>query len=219
MGILGDLFNKNDKQNQVEYYRANLYQKNIAIQIENDTLEFVISFHHSLINIGDDLISIKTVNGQQYNLPIKLSEKDFLTTVHVGKLQNGNNFRLIQPIGLSLDLTKSDHNAVGAFTIGSVNPNGWALHFFLTNKDDIRQTKVFEKGSANQIQKLIEGSLMGIRFGLPNKFIECSKQLLTMIENNPSQLKYYDQSKEFIQIMKKNLVAYNNHEKNIINKI
>ena len=221
MGLFDNLFSKDSKQEKEkgELYRANLFQKNIASQIEADSLEIAISFQHSLVNISAELFTIKTVNGEQYSFPISFSEKDFSTTTHIGKFQNGCDFRLIQPIDLSLDMAKSNHNALGAFTLGSVNPSGWAVYFFLTDKKDIRQTDVSEKGSAEQILKLIQGSMMGIQFGMPEKFIEFSKRLLPMIESNPSQLHNYDDSSEFIQVMKSNLEAYDDNEKSIINKI
>jgi hypothetical protein len=219
MGIFDNLFNKESSQENGVFYRANLFQKNVASQIESDSLEIAISFQHSLVSIGEKIFKVKTLNGKEYSFPIRFSEKDSFTTTNIGKFENGNDFRLIQPIGLSLDMAKSKNNALGGFTLGSVNPNGWAVHFFLTHKDDIRQTNVLAKGSDEQIQKLIQGSMMGIRFGVPNKFIEFSKRLLPMIENNPSQLYDFDDSEEFIQIMKSNLEVYDFNEKKIINKI
>ena len=158
MGLFDNLFSRDSKQEKkkVELYRANLFQKNIASQIEADSLEIAISFQHSLVNISAELFTIETLNGEHYSLPINFSEKDFSTTTYKGKFQNGRDFRLIQPTDLSLDMAKSNHNALGAFTLGSVNPSGWAVHFFLTDKDDIRQTNVSEKGSTEQIQKLIQ---------------------------------------------------------------
>lgn len=219
MGIFNRLFNKGNEPEKMVYHRANLFQKNIASQIEIDSLEIALSLHHSLVSITENLLSIRTVSGEQYNFQIRFIEKDFSTTTHIGKFQNGRKFRLIQPKDLSLKMVKSTHNALGAFTLGTVNPNGWAVHFILTDKDDIRQTNVSEKGSTEQIQKLIQGAMMGIQFGLPQKFIEFSKRLLPMIENDPSQLNNFNGSEDFIQNMKNNLESYNNTERNIINKI
>jgi hypothetical protein len=221
MGLFNDLFKKQSRQeNQnLAFYRANLFQKNIASNIENDSLEIAISFHHSLVSITDKMLTVKTSDGQTYSFPIQFSEKDFSTTTHTGRFDNGRDFRLIQPMDLSLNMAKSNHNALGAFSLGSVNPSGWAVHFFLTEKNDIRQTSVFEKGSSGQIQKLIQGSLISIKFGLPDKFVEFSKRLLTMIEENPSQLNEFDESEEFIHIMKSNLEVYTSSEIKIINKI
>ncbi|WP_298265951.1 hypothetical protein [uncultured Lutibacter sp.] len=219
MGIFDNLFNKKNNHENGVFYRANLFQKNVASQIESDSLEIAISFHHSLVSIDEKTFKVKTLNSKDFNFPIRFSEKDSFTTTNIGKFENGNEFRLIQPIGLSLDMAKSKNNALGGFTLGSLNPNGWAVHFFLTHKDDIRQTNVLSKGSDEQIQKLIQGSMMGIKFGLPNKFIEFSKRLLPMIANNPSQLYDFDESEEFIHIMKSNLEVYDLNERNIINKI
>jgi hypothetical protein len=221
MGLFDGFFKKQSKQENknIDFYRANLFQKNIASNIENDSLEIAISFHHSLVSVTDKTLTVKTLNGETHSFPIRFSEKDFTTTTHVGRFQNGRDFRLIQPMDLSLEMAKSNHNALGAFTLGSVNPSGWAVHFFLTEKNDLRQTNVFEKGSAEQIQKLIQGSLMGIKFGLPDKFVEFSKRLLPLIADNPSQLNDFDESEEFIHFMKSNLEVYTSSEITIINKI
>jgi len=219
MRIFDNLFNKKNNHEDGVFYRANLFQKNVASPTESDSLEIAISFHHSLVRINEKNFEVRTLNGENFNFPIRFSEKDSFTTTNIGKFENGNDFRLIQPIGLSLDLAKSKNNAMGGFTLGSLNPNGWAVHFFLTHKDDIRQTNALTKGSDEQIQKLIQGSLMSIKFGVPNKFIEFSKRLLPMIANNPSQLYDFKESEEFIQIMKRNLEVYDLNERNIINKI
>jgi hypothetical protein len=219
MGVFNRLFNKVNEPEKNVYYRANIFQKNIASEIELDSLDSVISIHHSIVSITKNLLSIKTNRGEEYSFPIKFYEKDSFTTTHIGIFKNGYKFRLIQPKDLSLEMAKSTHNALGAFTLGTVNPNGWAVHFILTDIDDIRQNHIYETGSAEQIQKLIQGAMLGIQFGLPNKFIEFSKRLLPMIENNPFQLNNFDGSEDFIQIMKNNIEAYNNTERIIINKI
>lgn len=201
------------------FYRANLFQKNVASQIEADSLEIAMKFHHALVEIGSNSLIIETKNGHRHNYLISYLEEDFSTSTHIGKFENGKEFRLIQPTGFALEMAKSTHNSIGAFSLGSRNPNGWAVHFFLTEKRDIRQTNVSEKGSTEQIQKLIQGSMMSIQFGMPEKFVEFSKRLLPMIENNPSQLHNFEDCEDFIHIMKNNLQVYNSHEQNIINKL
>lgn len=201
------------------FYRANLFQKNVASQIEADSLEIAMKFHHALVEIGSNSINIETKDGHRHNYPITYLEKDFATSTHIGKFENGKEFRLIQPTDFALEMANSTHNSIGAFSLGSRNPNGWAVHFFLTEKNDVRQTNVSEKGSSEQIQKLIQGSMMGVQFGMPEKFVEFSKRLLLMIENNPSQLYDFEDSDDFIHIMKNNLQVYNSHEQIIINKL
>jgi hypothetical protein len=221
MGLFDAFFKKqiNQEKENLTYYRANLFQKNIASKIENDSLEIAIGLHHSLVRITDKILNVKALNGETHSFPIRFSEKDFSTTTHIGKFQNGRDFRFIQPKDLSLKMAMINHNALGAFTLGSVNPNGWAVHFYLTEKNDLRQTDVLEKGSVDQIQKLIQGSMMGIKFGVPDKFVEFSKRLLQIIADNPSQLNDFDESDEFIQIMKSNLEVYTSSEISTINKI
>lgn len=200
-------------------YKANLFQKNIAKQIELDSIEIASSFDHALVDITNDIFTVETLDGKKYKYPIKFTEKDFATTTHVGQFHNGKKFRLIQPTGIALEMAKSNHNSKGGFSLGSEDPSGWALSFFLTDKDDIRNTNFNEKGSKEQIERLVQGAMMSIRFGQPEKFLEFSKRLLPMIENNPTQLYDIKDGAEFIDIMKNNLDVYAAKERTIINRI
>jgi hypothetical protein len=203
-------------------YRANLLSKNIAKQIELDSIEITSGFHHSLVELTNDLIVIETLDGKKYNYPIKFSEKDFFTTTHLGKFHNGNEFRLIQPTGIAAERANSALNSKGGFTLGSRDPSGWAISFYLTDKDDMRNTNVNASGSREQIEKLVQGSMMSLRFDMPEKFIEFSKRLLEMIEDNPtelSEIEDIEDLEEFIDIMKTNLDVYTSEEQSTISKI
>ena len=90
---------------------------------------------------------------------------------------------------------------------------------FLTDKDDLRQTNVEEKGSQEQIQRLIQGAMMSIQVGMQEKFLEITKRLLPMIENNPSQLNAFEDCEDYIYILKNNIEIFNNEERTIISKI
>jgi len=206
-------------QNDTVFYRANLFQKNVATQIDSESLEIALNLNHSLVNITDTKIEGKYLDGKSFKYAITKFEDEIMTMTHIGTFDNGQEFRLIQPKGVSLEMAKSNHNAKGGFSLGSKNTNGWAVHFFLTDKDDIRETNISEKGEKEQIQKLIQGSMMGVQFGMPEKFLEFSKRLLPMIKQNPSQLHDFADSIEFIEIIKNNTEAYSQEEVEIINKI
>lgn len=217
MGIFNNLFNNNSSQENDVFYRANLYQKNIASQIETDSLEIAISFQHSLVSIGKNFFKVKTLNGKEYSFPIKFSKTDSFTTTNIGKFQNKKDFRLVQPIGVALLMTKSENNALGAFTLSSLNPNGWAVHFFLTEKDDIRQTNVLEKGKNEQIKRLISGSLMAMQVNLHQNFLEYTKRLLFLIDHT-DEIINLENGQEILKIMRQNLNMYNSEEKHKIKR-
>jgi len=200
-------------------YRANLFQKNVASNIEAQTLAFALSIHHALVSITSDTLIIESKVGNKQTIKLNFKEKDFSTSTYVGRFENGLNFRLVQPTGFALDMAKEKFNAETAFTIASISPNGWALYFFLTDKDDFRQTNVEEKGSQEQIQRLIQGAMMSIQVGMQEKFLEITKRLLPMIESNPSQLNNFEDSEDYIHILKNNITVFENSERTIINKI
>ena len=217
MGIFNNLFKKNNSKENGVFYRANLFQKNIASQIEFDSLEIAISFQHSLVNISEKIFKVKTLNGKEFSFPIRFSEKNSFTTTNIGKFENGNDFRLIQPIGLSLDMAKKKNNALGGFTLGSVNPNGWAVHFFLTDKEDVRQFNVLEKGKNEQIERLISGSLMAIQANLHQNFLDYTKRLLNIIDHT-DEIISLENGQEILNIMRQNINMYNTEEKNKIKR-
>jgi len=201
------------------FYRANLFQKNVASNAEAQTLAFALSIHHALVSITSDTLIVELKVGNKQTIKLNLKEKDFSTSTYIGRFENGLDFRLVQPIGFALDMAKEKYNAVSAFTIASINPNGWALNFFLTDKDDIRQPNIEEKGSQEQIQRLIQGAMMSIQVGMQEKFIEITKRLLPMIESNPSQLNNFEDSEDYIYILKNNIEIFSNSERTIINQI
>ena len=207
-----DIFDKNKSQINHIMHRANLYQKTIFSQIESDSLHIALGFQHSLVCIRENLFNVETIDGNEFNLPIRFSEKNFFTITKIGKFENGNSFRLNQPIGRSLEMEKSKNNALGGFTIGTLNPDGWALHFFLTEKNDIRQINVMEKGKNEQIENLISGSLVAMNANLHQNFLDYTKRLLNLIDHTDEFISL-ENGQEILKIMRQNLNMYNSEEK------
>jgi hypothetical protein len=200
-------------------HRANLFKKNVASNVEAQSLATASSLHQALVSLSSDTLIFKTNNGVKQSIKLSYKEKDFSTSTYIGRFENGSDFRLVQPTGLALDMAKKKYNAINAFTIASINPNGWALNFFLTEKDDLRQTSIEEKGSQEQIQRLIQGAMMSIQLGMQDKFIEITKRLLPMIESNPIQLNRFEDCEDYIYILKNNVEVFDSKEREIINKI
>lgn len=200
-------------------YRANIFQKNITTNRHSETIDFVLSLNHSLVNIKDKRIKIKDLKKNTYKYSIEFFEKDPNTITYIGKFDNGDSFRLIQPYGFSLEMIKSKHNSKGAFSIASLNSDDYAIHFILTDKDDKRDLIVTEKDNFDQLQRLIEGAFMSNQFGLESKFIEITIRLLEMIRNNPSELRNLKGGNRLVQIMNEKINYYNPKEQNIIREI
>lgn len=201
------------------FKRANLFKKNVATEIETDSLEIALKFHHALVKIDETSFSVESLLGERQTYFLAFHEKDLATTSYIGRFENGKKFRLIQPDDFALMHSNSVNNAIGGFSLGSESPNGWAVFFFLTEQNDLRQTNIEVNGSKEQIQRIINGSMMAFRFGKPEKFVEFSKRILPMIENNPSQLNEFEESGEFIKVLREYSYVYERDEIEIINKI
>ena len=199
--------------------RANIFQQNISANSQSEIVNMILNFNHALVEITPNQISIKKDNGGEQKFAIEFFEKDMHTTTHTGKFDNGVPFRLIQPHGMALESVKSKHNSKGAFSLGSLNPDGFAIHFILTEPNDIRSNDMTSKGNNEQIQKLIEGAFMSLQFGLHQKFVEVTKRLIPLIGNNPSGIKRFNDGDKLAQIMRDNLDVYDSNEQKIIKQI
>jgi len=60
---------------------------------------------------------------------------------------------------------------------------------------------------------------MSIQVGMHDKFIEITKRLLPMIESNPSKLNDFEDSEDYIYILKNNIEIFDYNERSIIKKI
>ena len=114
--------------------KAVIFQKNLLNPNEQTNFKFVESFDDSEVVITNNSIRINTTNGLSYNYQLIYSEKDVFTETFLGQFENGSTFRLIKPIDTALKMTKLQSGASDAFTFGSIDPRGWAVHFYLFNK-------------------------------------------------------------------------------------
>ena len=199
--------------------RANIFQQNISANSQSEIVNKILNFNHALVEITPNQISVKKNSGGELKFAIEFFEKDMYTTTHTGKFDDGVPFRLIQPYGMALETVKSKHNSKGAFSLGSLNPDGFAIHFILTDPNDIRSNDITYKGNNEQIQKLIEGAFMSLQFGLQQNFIEITKRLISLIGNNPSGIKTFNDGDKLAQIMKDNLDLYDSNEQKIVKQI
>ena len=113
--------------------KAVIFQKNLLNQKEHTNFKFVESFDDAEVVLTINSIRINTTDGHAYNYQLIYSEKDVFTETYLGQFENGSVFRLIKPIDTALEITKLQSGASDAFSFGSIDPRGWAIHFYLFN--------------------------------------------------------------------------------------
>lgn len=200
-------------------YRANLFKKTIVKQIETESIMLVEKMNHSIVEITDSELYIEFISGEKHKYKINFSEKDISTTTHLGQFKNGSIFRLIQPIGTALEMAKINQDSKGGFTIGSVDRSGWAIHFFLTEPNDMRNSQPLESGKSEHIEKLIQGAMLAFQAGLQQKFVEVAIQMLPMIKSDPMQIYNYEDGGDVAYILSANSELFTAEEQLIIEKI
>ncbi len=190
--------------------RASIFQKNILSK--SDKSEFAERFQNCLVEIDDE--SITVYENDKIILKSQLSkfEDEFHTTSYKGKFNDNEPFRIIRPKDFALENVKAEHKCISAFSIASINPDGFAIHFILTEKNDIRNNNSIEKGNEEQIQRLIEGCILALQNELYQNFVDYSKRLLNLIKTG-SELLNYQYGDGILQVMKNNDELYTFNEK------
>jgi hypothetical protein len=113
--------------------KAKIFQKNLLDKNEQEIFDLVNTFNDAEVELSSHSIRINTKGGQVHNYQISYSEKDVFTETYLGKFENGTKFRIIKPIDVALEMTKLNSGAADAFTFGSIDTRGWAVHFYLFN--------------------------------------------------------------------------------------
>lgn len=190
--------------------RASIFQKNILSR--SNKSDFAESFQNCLVEIDDE--SITVYENEKIILKSQLSkfEDEFHTTSYKGEFNDNEPFRIIRPKDFALENVKTEHKCISAFSIASINPDGFAIHFILTDKNDIRNTNSIEKGNEEQIQRLIEGCILALQNELYQKFVDYSKRLLNLIKTG-SELLNYQYGDGILQVMRNNDELYTFSEK------
>lgn len=199
--------------------KAIIFQKNISENADNEAVSIVLSIEGSLVEITDETFKIKDENGLVEQVKISLFEKDFSTISYLGKFNNDISFRLIKPHGQSLESVIKSQNAIGAFSIGSLSPDGFGIHFILVDPSENRNSNTENLSNRNQLQNFIEVSIISFEWGLEDKFIEFTKRMLEIIKNNPEILMEFNRVDEIIEILMDNKHFFTNSEIAIINQL
>jgi hypothetical protein len=190
--------------------RASIFQKNILSK--SDKSELAESFQNCLVEIDEGNIIVYKNEKVILKSQLLKYEDELHTISYKGKFNDNEPFRIIRPKDFALENVKNEHNCISAFSIASVNPDGFAIHFILTKKDDIRNTKSTDKGNDEQIQRLIEGCILALQNELYQNFVDYSKRILNLI-NEGSVLLKYQNGDGILQVMRNNDELYTIEEK------
>jgi hypothetical protein len=111
--------------------KTTIFQRNFLSGDEKSSYDFVNTFDGADIILNTKQIKITTKAGSAHQYELSFTERDAFTETYLGKFSDGNKFRLIKPVGVALEMTKLKSSCNDAFTFGSVDPRGWAVHFYL----------------------------------------------------------------------------------------
>ena len=114
-------------------YQSSIFQTNIPSNSPES--EKAISFDNCQVKISNDILLIIDNNEVLLNSSLTLFEEDFSTISFKGRYSNGIEFRIIRPTSNSLKSLKSRYDCETAFSIASLDPSGYAVHFILTNSN------------------------------------------------------------------------------------
>ena len=191
--------------------RANIFQKNILKSNKHTTL--IESIENLLVDINNN--SLKVYDNQEQlilNSTLIKIEEDFHTTTFHGQFQDGTLFRIIRPNEISLENIKKEFNCISAFSIASIEQDGYAIHFILTDRNEIKNNSVVEKGKEEQIERLIEGCILALENKLYTNFVDYSKRILALIINI-NEFQKYEYGNQILLLMTENIELYSENEK------
>lgn len=200
-------------------YRANLFKKTVVKALDPEAINFVESFHHALVTISENELKVELNNESVEKFHLQFLEEDAFTLTQLGKFSNGTSFRFIQPIGAALEMAKMDQNSKGGFSIGSIDPSGWALSFFLTDQNDRRNSFLAEGNKSEHLENLMVSFRLAFEHGLRDDFVKFGSRILYLINEDPNQIYLYEEGEETSYKLRANILMFSEEEQRIISKI
>jgi hypothetical protein len=190
--------------------RASIFQKNILSK--SNESDFAESFQNCLVDIDENVLIVYNEENMILKSELTKIEDDFHTITYTGNYKDNEAFRVIRPKDMALENVKKQHSCLSAFSIASISPSGYAIHFILTEKNDVRNTNSVEKGFEEQIQRLMDGCTLALQNELYQNFVDYSKRLLNLIKTG-SELLNYQYGDGILLVMKNNDEQYTSDEK------
>lgn len=199
--------------------KAIIFQKNISPKADQDTVKIVLRLNGALVEFEELQMKIIYEDNTTEKIRLEFFEEDYSTISYKGVLINETQIRIVKPTGNTLEMVKQRENAEDAFSIGSISPDGFGIHFILVNKETNRIDEVENKSNENQLSNFFNVSILAYEFGLDDKFSEFTKRLLDLIKDEPKIFHQFERADELIKIMHQNLSIYSFSELRIIREI
>jgi hypothetical protein len=198
--------------------RAHVTQINFTDKHYQDRVHFFKSLNHSLAHFTDSELIFEH-EGRKFNFILTFHEEDTFTKTFLSSFDDETPFRVIKPKGASRQVFLLKNNSKDAFSVGSLNPDGYAVFFILTEENDIRIINFQETGVEEQLQKLANGAIMAIQQELYNDFYNISRRLIAGLYSSNLDINELEHGTTIAQILKDNTSLYDENEQRIIEKM
>ena len=105
--------------------------------------------------------------------PLDRHEEDIMSITYISRLPNNTPFRIV--LGRSNGFGES--NEPINLSLASLNPDGWSVTFLVSERIKLNLDIVVVQ-PISQLERLIQGSIMALNYGLVAQFVELSKRTI-----------------------------------------
>lgn len=154
---------------------SKIFRKNIVKKSKYS--DFVESLNNHRVEILPSSIKLfYRSDNLSFSSTIKFTDEDSFTKTSIGEFEDGAKFRFIQPQDSGLQQLKEDYDCEGAFSIASIDPQGFAIHFLMVKDPDSNQ-KIDNVDASDLVYRLIDASIMAFNSGLYAQSIDYIKKI------------------------------------------
>jgi hypothetical protein len=198
--------------------RANVTQIFIVDGSYQSRVLFFKNLNHSLINLTDTELAFEK-DGNIMSFHLTYDKEDFISKTFLSKFEDETPFRVLRPSDITRKMSLLKNNYKDSFSVGSINPDGYSVHFILTERDDIRNIQIEQKGVEEQLEKLAAGAILALQNDLHTNFYKISKRLIVGLNANNKDIHQLENGSLIAQILKDNIELYDDNERIIISKM
>ena len=140
-----------------EAYTLRLFQVTLGTNNDEARIESLKKWDGATINYSHDSIEIKTIQNLTLEFSLSFDKKDSFSETFLGQFENGESFRFVQPIDFSLNMLQLQNQVENMLGISGLNPDSWAVHFYVLKLGDERTFDLVVKGGIDGSVALIFG--------------------------------------------------------------
>jgi len=96
---------------------------------ENQIYENFKLFDEGIIEITEDKFTVKTKMNKLFTSKIQKGKENFFNTIYYGTYDDGTKFRLVKPGSDTMRIRELKGEKAGRVTFGSMEKDGYAVHF------------------------------------------------------------------------------------------